>query len=229
MAIRIGSSLDPPREVGEGLERRAVGPLGVVDDERERPRSRPAPSRARRGCARARRLVAGGRRSPCSSRHGVGGRRPPPCARARARMRAQRRLQQRADHAVGEVALERPGRRAAESKSAAPARPLGVVEQRGLAEPGARPRARSSRRARTSTLGDGVGRARRARPCARTAAGRRRRGSVARLAAAAACACVLKHGEAPFDLDSALLGERTGRSSDRTRRYVVAATAVTRS
>ena len=44
--------VDPPREVGEHLQRGAVGPLRVVDDERQRRAARRAPSTATARCGR---------------------------------------------------------------------------------------------------------------------------------------------------------------------------------
>ena len=129
---------DPPRQVGEHLQRRPVGPVRVVDHEHER------------------RLVGQGRAQPqhaVGDRHGgVGAGHRPVAQQGAGRGRrpleqarpplvgpvAQRSFQQRAHHPEAEMALER-ARRGAAHAAAGPGRLLrGVLEQRGLAEPGGR-------------------------------------------------------------------------------------------
>jgi hypothetical protein len=127
--------VDAPREVGEHLQRGAVGPLRVVDHEGQRPplgQRRAQPQHAVRH--QHRRVRAGGAALEQQ--------------RARRRCRpveqlgalglggvAQRRLEQRTHDAEGEVALERPRRGAPDETAAVGGEQRGAIEQGGLPQP----------------------------------------------------------------------------------------------
>jgi hypothetical protein len=129
---------DPPGQVGEHLQRRPVGPVRVVDDEHERRvvgQRRAQPQHAvgdRHGGVRA------GHRPVEQQGAGRGGRAVEQARALLGRYVAQRPLQERAHDAESEVALERAGRGAAHATAGAGGLLRGVLEQRGLAEPGRR-------------------------------------------------------------------------------------------
>ena len=126
--------LDPPREVRQHLQRRAVGPLRVVDHEHQRPAARRAPRTTTARCGPA----ASGSRRPGAARlqQQLAGRRRGAVEQVRAlcgRALAHGRLEQRAHDAEGEVALERPGRRAADEAAGLDRERRARFEQRRLA------------------------------------------------------------------------------------------------
>ena len=118
--ISSGRSSTRRARYDEHLQRRAIGPLRVVDDERQRPLARRAPSTATACCGRsASRRVAGGR---IAVQQQLARRRRGAVEQSRAPPDASRtgRLQQRPDDAEGEVLLQRPG-------SGAPDEPAGLA------------------------------------------------------------------------------------------------------
>ena len=130
-----GSSSIRPREVGEHLERRAVGPLRVVDQQHERAARRASAEHSQKTLWPT--IVWPRRAAPPSSsrRRGRRGRR----AAARARGRARRAAAPRAACARrrrGSGAPAGRGRRGAPRSRRRAAHAGGVVEQRGLAEAG---------------------------------------------------------------------------------------------
>ena len=148
--------VDPAGEVGEGFERLAVGPLRVVDDQRERLHRRQRRAEPEQAVRELGAVVAGRRAAAVQQPHGVGRR---AFLQADALVRgdlAQRCLEQRADHAVGEVALQRAGCGASELEVGVLGEVARVVEQDGLAEPGRRLE-HDDRAAAAGDAGDGVG------------------------------------------------------------------------
>ncbi len=129
---------DPPREVGEHLERRRVGEVRIVDDQGQPAaggdlRRQPEDAVCHRdagfgvvGCVPDQEL----RRRPGRA---LEQRRAPRSVRG-----ANRRLEQCSQHAEGEVALRRRRRRATDDAPSASGRSRRMIDQRGLAEPGGR-------------------------------------------------------------------------------------------
>ena len=101
---------DPPRQVGQHLQRGTVGPVRVVDHERERPLVGHRRAQPEHAVGDHRRAVVVGHRPV--EQQGPG--RTPRLRRAAGPLRlgrvAQRGLEQRPHHAEREVALERPRR-----------------------------------------------------------------------------------------------------------------------
>ena len=145
------------RRRGRRRRSAAAGPRSAAPGRRAPPatRGRPTARRRRRARAGARSAIAehsqrtlwatsivesplGRRARPAAARRPAPRRRR---AAARARPRSASRsgrLQQRAHDAEGEVALERPGGGAADEAAGVAGERRGVLEQRGLAEPGGR-------------------------------------------------------------------------------------------
>ena len=126
--------LDPPRQVGEDLERGRSAHCASSTTSASG-RARPAPSTARARCGRS--ASSRRRRAPCrSSSSSPAGAARPSSRRARSALGrvAHRRLQQRAHDAEREVALQRPGRGAAHEAAGLAPRAARVLEQRRLAE-----------------------------------------------------------------------------------------------
>jgi hypothetical protein len=130
-----GKVVDASRQVGEHLQRGAVGPLRVVDHERERPplgQRRAQPQHAVRD--EHRRVLAGD--AALEQQRARRCRRPVEQLRALALGGVpQRRLEQRAHDAEREMALERPGRGAAHEAPRVGSLQRGAIEQRGLPQP----------------------------------------------------------------------------------------------
>ena len=126
--------VDPPREVGEHLQRGAVGPLRVVDDERQRSPVGDRRAQPQHAVGEQHRRVAAGDGALEQQR---ARRRGGPVEQLRALLAgglAQRRLQQRAHDPEGEVALERARRGAAHEAAAVGGEQRRALEQRRLAQ-----------------------------------------------------------------------------------------------
>jgi hypothetical protein len=127
---------DPPREIGEHLQRLPVGPLRVVDDEHERRVLGQGGAQPQHAVGDRRGGVGAGER-PIEQQGAGGGGRPVEQARPSfVRCVAQRSFQQRAHHSEGEMALEPAGCGTAHAPAGLGRLLRGVLEQRALAEPG---------------------------------------------------------------------------------------------
>jgi hypothetical protein len=127
---------DPAREIRQHLEGRPIGPLGVVDHQRQRLLVGQRRAQPEHAVGDHHRRVAGGHgaleEEPARGRGGA-------VEQSRALLLggvAQRRLQQRADHPEGEVALQRPGDRPAHEAARVLGQRGAVLEQRALAQAG---------------------------------------------------------------------------------------------